>query len=93
MIGIFAFTITLLIYLPFLVSMLRMAWRDTETRRMIFYKNCIRLYSIVLLIDIWVMFVLTPDFYIQCSLIMSDIDDKYLVEELDLPDKIPVDIY
>ena len=52
-IGLLAYIIALVSYLPFIVSLVRMACRDTETRRLIFYRNCFRLWVFVLCIDLW----------------------------------------
>jgi len=32
-----------------------MAWRDTETRRLVFYRSCIRLWLFTAMIDIWIV--------------------------------------
>ena len=52
-IGLLAYTLALISYLPFIVSFLRMICRDTETRRMIFYRACWRLWLLTLFIDLW----------------------------------------
>ena len=52
-IGLLAYIIALLSYAPFIVSLIRMACRDTETRRLIFYQNCWRLWIFCLCVDIW----------------------------------------
>lgn len=52
-IGLLAYVVALISYLPFIVSLLRMAYRDTETRRLIFYRNCWRLWVWTLGIDLW----------------------------------------
>ena len=52
-IGLLAYVVALLSYLPFIVSLIRMACRDTETRRLIFYRNCWRLWVFCLCIDLW----------------------------------------
>mmetsp|Transcript_2387 Transcript_2387/g.3032 ORF Transcript_2387/g.3032 Transcript_2387/m.3032 type:complete len:269 (+) Transcript_2387:111-917(+) len=52
-IGLLAYSLALISYLPFIVSLVRMACRDTETRRMIFYRACWRLWLFTLFIDLW----------------------------------------
>lgn len=52
-IGLLAYIVALISYLPFIVSLVRMACRDTETRRLIFYRNCWRMWVFCFLIDLW----------------------------------------
>jgi len=54
-IGFLAYIVALISYLPFIVSLTRMTWHDSETRRLIFYRNCFRLWMLTLAIDIWVI--------------------------------------
>ena len=53
-IGLFTYIFALISYLPFIVSLIRMAWRDSETRRLIFYRSCYRLWMFTLAIDCWI---------------------------------------
>lgn len=66
-IGMTAYLFALLSYLPYIVSLARMLWRDTENRRLIFYRNCIRLWLAALAIDLWVIFNLKVDVDEQCE--------------------------
>lgn len=54
-IGFTAYMFALISYLPFIASFVRMAWRDTETRRLIFYRNCINLWLMTAMIDLWIV--------------------------------------
>ena len=54
-IGLLAYIFALISYLPFIVSLLRMAWRDSETRRLVFYRSVIRIWMIALAVDAWVV--------------------------------------
>lgn len=92
-IGAAAFVVTLLIYLPFVVSLARMAWRDTETRRLIFFRNCVKLWLVALLIDVWVTTALDAEFFSQCHYLMNEADDNSIRHQLDYGATIPVDIY
>ena len=60
-IGLTAYIFALLSYLPFIVSLARMAWKDTENRRLIFFRTSIRLWLAVIAIDCWVVFNLAAD--------------------------------
>jgi len=53
--GLLAYIFALISYLPFIVSLLRMVWRDSETRRLVFYRSVIRIWMIALAIDSWVV--------------------------------------
>lgn len=65
--GFFAYVFALIGYLPFTHSFIRMMWRDSETRRLIFFRNCVRMWLFALAIDIWVFFNLVPDVAILCD--------------------------
>ena len=65
--GFFAFVFALISYLPFTHSFIRMAWRDSETRRLIFYRNCIRMWFFTMGIDVWIFFNLVPDVANVCE--------------------------
>jgi len=54
-IGLLAYVFALISYLPFIVSLLRMAWHDSETRRLVFYRSVIRIWMLALAIDAWVV--------------------------------------
>ena len=49
-----AFLVVLLIYIPYVVSLCRMVKRDSETARMLFYSQCLRMWILALAIDIWI---------------------------------------
>ena len=68
-IGLTAYAFVLLSYFPFIVSLARMAWRDTENRRLIFYRTCIRLWMAALAIDVWIVFNLAADIDEQCEIV------------------------
>ena len=68
-IGLTAYIFALISYLPFIVSLVRMAWRDTENRRLIFYRTGIRLWMVALAIDVWVIFNLESDVDEQCEIV------------------------
>lgn len=55
-IGLLAYSVALISYLPFIVSFVRMAWHDSETRRLVFYRNSFYLWMMTLAIDIWIIF-------------------------------------
>ena len=59
-IGILAYFVAFLSHLPFIVSLVRMLYRDTENRRRIFYRNCYKLWLFALAVDLFVFFNLEP---------------------------------
>ena len=67
-IGLLAYVFALISYAPFIVSFLRMAWRDSETRRMIFLRACNRLWAIAFLIDGWCLLTLEPNLEQFCEI-------------------------
>ena len=67
--GLVAHLFVFISYLPFIVSLMRMAWRDTENRRLIFYRNSVRLWMLAFAIDIWVLINLDADIDEQCEII------------------------
>ena len=68
-IGLLAHVFAFISYLPFIISLARMAWRDSENRRLIFYRACIRLWMLALAIDVWVLINLEADIDEQCEII------------------------
>lgn len=56
-------------HLPFLVSLLRMWWKDSESTRLVFYKTSLKTCALVVLIDIWCVFNLTPNTRALCEAI------------------------
>ena len=68
-IGMTAYIFVLISYLPFIISLLRMACRDTENRRLIFYRTSLRLWMAALAIDIWVLISLNADIDEQCEIV------------------------
>ena len=59
--GLVAHLFCFISYLPFIISLARMAWRDSENRRLIFYRTTLRLWMLALAIDIWVLINLEGD--------------------------------
>ena len=53
-IGFTTYLFALISYLPFITGIVRMAWRDTETRRLIFYRACRRTWLFAAGVDMWV---------------------------------------
>ena len=66
-IGLFTYLVALISYLPYTLSFLRLAWRDSETRRLIFYRNCLRIWMLSIAIDAWVILNLIPDVANMCG--------------------------
>ena len=66
-IGLFTYLIALISYLPYTLSFIRLAWRDSETRRLIFYRNCLRIWMFAIAIDAWVILNLIPDVANMCG--------------------------
>lgn len=87
-VGAMAFVFALIGYVPFVVSLARMAWRDTETRRMIFYKNCMRLWGLIIYVDLWVTFAIDPESYSMCLFITRPRDTEIINQYLGL-DELP----
>lgn len=65
--GLFTYVVALISYLPFVSSFVRMGWRDSETRRLIFYRNCVRFWMLSIAIDVWVFFNIVPDVHDLCG--------------------------
>ena len=59
--GLVAHIFAFISYLPFVISLARMAWRDSENRRLIFYRTSLRLWMLALAIDLWVLVNLEGD--------------------------------
>ena len=59
--GFFTYVVALISYLPYMQSFIRMVWHDSETRRMIFYRNVLRFWMLTLAIDGWVFFNIVPE--------------------------------
>ena len=68
-IGLLAHIFAFISYLPFIISLARMAWRDSENRRLIFYRASIRLWMLALAIDVWVLINLEADIDEQCEIV------------------------
>lgn len=51
--GLLTYAVALLGYVPFLVSLARMTWYDSESRRLIFYRSCLKLYVLIVGLDMW----------------------------------------
>ena len=68
-IGLLAYIFAFISYLPLAVSFLRMAMHDTETRRLIFYRACLRMWLVAFLLDLWVLFNLNPAVEEICGVI------------------------
>ena len=80
-IGLLAYVFALLSYLPYIVSLLRMIWRDTETTRLIFSRNCIRLWMFVVAIDAWITFNVAMDVNDLCEVLQLLPDEQKLAHE------------
>lgn len=68
-IGLLAYTVALISYLPFIVSLVRMAWHDSETRRLVFYRNSFNLWMMTLAIDIWILVNLEANIDELCEIV------------------------
>ena len=66
--GLIPFLIVAIAYTPYIKSLLRMMTLDTETARMIFYRNCCRIWAFALAIDIWINWSTIPVTAYLCSL-------------------------
>ena len=86
--GFFAYVFALISYLPFTHSFLRMVWRDSETRRLIFYRNCIRMWMFTVAIDVWVFFNLVPDVANMCASNEVDVEQTKIARYFKL-DYVP----
>lgn len=69
-----------------------MIWRDSETRRLIFYRSCFRMWIFVIIIDLWVLVSLEPEIYTHCHLFATDNEDEIMRESLEL-EYVPIEIY
>ena len=76
-IGFSIYIFTLISYLPFLLSFLRMLKRDTETRRLIFYRSNVQLWFMIAAIDLWNLLNIVPDIIELCEIsnFMPDISN------------------
>ena len=67
-IGLFIYVFTLVSYIPFLMSFMRMLKRDNETRRLIFYRSSRRLWLVMAGIDLWILSNVIPDVVEMCDM-------------------------
>ena len=67
-IGFSIYIFTLISYLPFILSLLRMLKRDTETRRLIFYRSNVQLWFMIAAIDLWNLLDIVPDIIELCEI-------------------------
>ena len=77
--GYLAFIIAFLSHMPFILSFLRMAYHDNETRRLIFYRNCWRLWVICLGLDLW-----------NIMVIEASVDEQLCTTTDFLPDQLDI---
>lgn len=89
--GMLAYLVALLGYLPFLISLFRMTWRDTEARRLIFYHNCLKLYGLVAAIDLWVCLSTSTKTTEYCMLTDFMPNESIILEHFNLSGRIPKD--
>jgi hypothetical protein len=68
-VGFAAFAFSLVGHMPFLLSFVRMWWRDSEATRLIFYRACKRTWIFAFLISVWSAFNLYPLARSQCQAI------------------------
>lgn len=90
-IGLFTYLIALISYLPYTLSFLRLAWRDSETRRLIFYRNCLRIWILAMAIDAWVILNLIPDVANMCGPTQLKDDEVKIKDYLNV-DNLPNDL-
>lgn len=90
--GLLAYLLALLGYLPFLVSLLRMTWRDTESRRLIFYRSCLRMYWMVAAIDTWLIFNTLPETSEYCELTDFMPDEQMILDHYNIKGRISREI-
>jgi hypothetical protein len=67
--GFFAFAFALIGHLPFLVTLVRMWWRDGENTRLIFYRTCLKTWLLAVMIDLWSAYNLNPLSHELCQAI------------------------
>ena len=67
--GFCAFAFSLVGHLPFLLSFVRMWWRDTESSRLIFYRSSMKTWMFTIAIDLWSAWNLYPLSNSQCQAI------------------------
>ncbi len=83
-IGLLAYLVALISHMPFILSFVRILWRDTENRRHIFYHNCYRLWLISFLIDFYVFFHLEPNVNESCETVHYLPDNEYIAQQYNL---------
>ena len=66
-IGLLAYIFALVSYLPFVMSYGRMIWRDSESRRFIFYRVCMKIWLMGLAFDCWVFMFTMADVEEVCD--------------------------
>ena len=80
-IGFLAYIVALISYLPFIVSLTRMMWYDSESRRLIFYRNCFRLWMMTLAIDAWIFFNLQVEIDELCEMTNFLPDERKMAKQ------------
>ena len=83
-IGFWIYLFTLISYLPFIVSFIRMLMRDSETSRLIFYRNSKRLWYFIAAVDFWNFVNLVPDIIELCELNKLLPDNDKISEQFDI---------
>ena len=83
-IGLLAYSVALISHLPFIVSLLRMLYRDTEARRLIFYRTCCRLWVFTFAIDMWVFLNVAANVDEQCELTGFFPDEQILAQHFNV---------
>jgi len=83
-IGILAYLMALLSHLPFIMSLMRMLYRDSENRRRVFYRNCYKLWLFALAIDLFVFFNLEPSVDETCEITGHLPDEKQVAQHFNV---------
>ena len=80
--GLTAYLVTFISYLPSLVSFVRMVARDTEASRLIFYRTIKKTWTFALMNDLFTLMFMLPAVNELCALIRDNESEEILLSTL-----------
>lgn len=80
--GLTAYLVTLIAYMPCIASFLRMGFRDTEIARLIFYRTLKKTWIFALMNDLFTLWFLMPAVNELCALIRDRDSEETLLSML-----------